>query len=168
MPQHHMVLPHYLGRSSEKDIEKKSKEENQNGISRENSFSSLSPVQNIPLLLPQEDGLDAPIENQKLSAVNLNHNLFDQPADDLDPDTQIKGFTDDLHSTDLKTEANLNNLTQSGSTTSDESSESSEGGDHAVAADDYGQIGPRTACHCQVREASWIPGILYFKTSRFG
>ncbi|KAM2713038.1 hypothetical protein EV1_032963 [Malus domestica] len=150
MPQHHMVLPHYLGRSSEIDIEKKNKEENQNGICRENSFSSLSPVQNIPLLLPQEDGLDAPIENQKLSAVNLNHNLLDQPADDLDPDTQMKGFTDDLHSKDLKSEANLNNMTHSGSTTSDESSESSEGGDHAVAADDYGQIGPRTACHCQV------------------
>ncbi|RXI01795.1 hypothetical protein DVH24_015144 [Malus domestica] len=162
MPQHHMVLPHYLGRSSEIDIEKKNKEENQNGICRENSFSSLSPtttttnsfsspspVQNIPLLLPQEDGLDAPIENQKLSAVNLNHNLFDQPADDLDPDTQMKGFTDDLHSKDLKSEANLNNMTHSGSTTSDESSESSEGGDHSVAADDYGQIGPRTACHCQ-------------------
>ncbi|CAN6588995.1 unnamed protein product [Malus baccata var. baccata] len=150
MPQHHMVLPHYLGRSSEIDIKKKNKEENQNGICRENSFSSLSPVQNIPLLLPQEDGLDAPIEKQKLSAVNLNHNLFDQPADDLDPDTQMKGFTDDLHSKDLKSEANLNNMTHSGSTTSDESSESSEGGDHAVAADDYGQIGPRTACHCQV------------------
>ncbi|RXH82202.1 hypothetical protein DVH24_036543 [Malus domestica] len=141
MPHHHMVLPHYMGRSREMDIKKKNKEDNQNGTNREN-FSSPSPVQDIPLLLPQEaDGLDAPILDQKLRAMRLNQNLLNQPTD---------GFIDDLHSRDLKSEANLNTVTQSGSTTPNEWSESSDNGDHAVAADDYGQIGPRTACEIQV------------------
>lgn len=159
MPHHHMVLPHYMGRSREIDIEKKNKEDNQNGTIREN-FSSPSPLQDIPLLLPQEaDGLDAPILDQKLSAMRLNQNLLNQPTNGLVSDPQTKGFMDDLHSRDLKSESNLNTVTQSGSTTPNEWSESSDNGDHAVAADDYGQIGPRTACEIQVSNASWIPKI---------
>ncbi|CAN6715141.1 unnamed protein product [Malus baccata var. baccata] len=147
MPHHHMVLPHYMGRSREIDIEKKNKEDRTN---RDN-FSSPSPLQDIPLLLPQEaDSLDAPILDQKLSAMHLNQNLLNQPTDGLVSDPQTKGFMDDLHSRDLKSEANLNTVTQSGSTTPNEWSESSDNGDHAVAADDYGQIGPRTACEIQV------------------
>ncbi|XP_068342401.1 phospholipase D zeta 1-like isoform X1 [Pyrus communis] len=150
MPRHHMVLPLYMGRTREKDIAKKNKEDNQNGTNREN-FSSPSPVQDIPLLLPQEaDRLDAPVLDQKLSAMHLNQNLLNQPTDGLVSDTQTKGFMDDLHSRDLKSEANLNTVTQSGSTTPNEWSESSDNGDHAVAADDFGQIGPRTACEIQV------------------
>ncbi|BBH06514.1 phospholipase D P1 [Prunus dulcis] len=142
MPQHHMVIPHYMGRSREIDVEKKNKEE---------TLNSFSPSQDIPLLLPQEaDGLNAPIVDKKPSALDLNHNLLDQPTDDLYADMQMEGFVDDLHSMDLKSETNLNMVAQSGLTTSNEGLESPEEHDHAVAADDYGQIGPRTACHCQV------------------
>ncbi|ONI04374.1 hypothetical protein PRUPE_6G317900 [Prunus persica] len=142
MPQHHMVIPHYMGRSREIDVEKKNKEETPN---------SFSPSQDIPLLLPQEaDGLNAPIVDKKPSALDLNHNLLEQPTDDLYADMQMEGFVDDLHSMDLKSETNLNMVAQSGLTTSNEGLESPEEHDHAVAADDYGQIGPRTACHCQV------------------
>ncbi|CAL9003314.1 unnamed protein product [Prunus brigantina] len=145
IPQHHMVIPHYMGRSREIDVERKNKEETPN------SFSPLSPLQDIPLLLPQEaDGLDAPIVDKKPSALDLNHNLLDQPTDGLYADMQMEGFVDDLHSMDLKSETNLNMVAQSSLTTSNEGLESPEEHDHAVAADDYGQIGPRTACHCQV------------------
>lgn len=151
MPQHHMVIPHYMGRSREINVERKNKEETPN------SFSPLSPLQDIPLLLPQEaDGLDAPIVDKKPSALDLNHNLLDQPTDSLYADMQMEGFVDDLHSMDLKSETNLNMVAQSGLTTSNEGLESPEEHDHAVAADDYGQIGPRTACHCQVKAVSWI------------
>ncbi|XP_022719474.1 phospholipase D zeta 2 isoform X2 [Durio zibethinus] len=84
MPQHHMVLPHYMG-NREINIESKG-EVNQKDLSRQDSFSSRSPFEDIPLLLPQEsDGL---VSNgdQKLNS------LFSE----------------------------------------------------------YGEIGPRTACHCQV------------------
>lgn len=148
MPQHHMVIPHYMGRSREIDIENKRIEENQDGIHRENSFSSLTPLQDIPLLLPQEaDGVDAPSVDQKLSSMNPR-------VEALDPDTQMNGLIDDLYSMDLESGTNINLVAQSGLTTSNEWSESSEEGDHAVAADDCGQTGPRTACKCQVSNAS--------------
>ncbi|KAM5561105.1 phospholipase D zeta 1-like [Rosa sericea] len=166
MPQHHMVIPHYMGRSREIDIEKRKVEETQNGIQRENSFSSLTPLENIPLLLPQEaDGLEPPGVDQKLSAQQMHHYPVDQPngisgsvslssrkpkVEALDPDTQMNGLMDDLYSMDLEIGTNINSVAQSGLTASNEWSESSEESDHAVAADDCGQTGPRTACKCQV------------------
>lgn len=170
MPQHHMVIPHYMGRSREIDIENKRIEENRDGIHRENSFSSLTPLQDIPLLLPQEaDGVDAPSVDQKLSSQHMNHKHVDQPTgvscnisfssmnpkvEALDPDTQMNGLIDDLYCMDLESGTNINLVAQSGLTSSNEWSESSEEGDHAVAADDCGQTGPRTACKCQVSNAS--------------
>lgn len=54
MPQHHMVLPHYLGRSKEIDIERKISDLNPEEINRKDSFSSQTPPDDIPLLLPRE------------------------------------------------------------------------------------------------------------------
>lgn len=58
MPQQHMVIPHYMGRSEDIEAEIKEVEDSHMGITRQDSFSrSSSP--DIPLLLPQEaDGLD--------------------------------------------------------------------------------------------------------------
>ncbi|KAL6146533.1 hypothetical protein ACLB2K_057211 [Fragaria x ananassa] len=163
MPQHHMVIPHYMGKSREIDIEKSKVEENQNGIQRENSYSSLSPLQNIPLLLPQEaDCLDPPGVDQKLSAQHTHRYPVNPPngisgsvffssmnpkVEALKPDTQMM---DDLYSMDLESGTNINSVVQSGLTTTNELSESSEETDHAVATDDGGQTGPRAACKCQV------------------
>ncbi|CAN8260345.1 unnamed protein product [Cochlearia groenlandica] len=61
MPHHHMVLPHYLG-TREIDITATAKTEEDPEkpvvLSRQNSFSSASPPQDIPLLLPQETNAD--------------------------------------------------------------------------------------------------------------
>ncbi|XP_050380280.1 phospholipase D zeta 1-like isoform X2 [Argentina anserina] len=164
MPQHHMVIPHYLGRSEEINIEKRKVEENQLGIQRENSFSSVSPLQNIPLLLPQEaDGLESPGVDQKLS-VQQTHHPVDQPneisgsvfcprnptVEVLDPDAQMNGLMDDFYTIDHESGTNINSVFQSGLTTSNEWSESLEESDHAVAEYDCGQTGPRTACKCQI------------------
>lgn len=54
IPQHHMVLPHYMGRSIDTNIQNKSYRLEGRGIGREDSFSSLSPPEDVPLLLPPE------------------------------------------------------------------------------------------------------------------
>lgn len=60
LPQHHMVIPHYMGRSKEKDIESSNDDVKHKCCSSEDSFSSQSPSDNVPLLLPREaDELDA-------------------------------------------------------------------------------------------------------------
>ncbi|KAJ8752473.1 hypothetical protein K2173_004761 [Erythroxylum novogranatense] len=158
MPHHHMVLPHYLGRSREIDIEKD--EENKQGISRQDSFSSLSPMQDIPLLLPHEaDTLVAYSVYNKLT----DNNLLNQPTGFpgrfsfvspklhiLVPSTPAKDSNDELHSVDIP--SNMQ---------SDDWSEASEKDDHAGFAEEYGQVGPRVSCHCQViRSVSqWSAGV---------
>ncbi|KAH0838915.1 hypothetical protein HID58_092349 [Brassica napus] len=61
MPHHHMVLPHYLGTREIDIISTAKPEEDPNKpvvLSRQDSFSSASPPQDIPLLLPQETDAD--------------------------------------------------------------------------------------------------------------
>ncbi|XP_041017183.1 phospholipase D zeta 1-like isoform X1 [Juglans microcarpa x Juglans regia] len=162
MPHHHMVLPHYMGRSRERDIDKKS-DENQKGISRQDSFSSQSPLQDIPLLLPQEaDGLAASNVDSKLNGLHMNHNLVDQPngergsysfsfqkseAEDSAPDARIKSFAYDLDCMDLQSEMNSDVVAHCGMKASDEC-ETPKEGDHDVAANDC--VGPCTSCHVQI------------------
>lgn len=169
MPHHCMVLPHYMGRSREIDIKHENSEENQKGISRQESFSSLSPLEDIPLLLPQEaDGLAASNVGSKLNGLHMNHSLLDQPTGVIgnfsstfqDPeveasvaDTQIKGFVNDLDSLDLQSEIDSNAVPECGMKTSDEWWETPKEGNHAVAGNDC--IGPRTACRVQVSYTSW-------------
>uniref|UniRef100_A0A2N9IVF7 Phospholipase n=1 Tax=Fagus sylvatica TaxID=28930 RepID=A0A2N9IVF7_FAGSY len=158
MPHHYMVLPHYMGRSKDIDIKHKNSEENLRHISRQDSFSSSAPLQDIPLLLPQEAELAAS-NDSKLNGLHMNHNLLDQPTGDCFsyqnpkveasvPDTPIKGFLDDPDSMDLQSETDSEVAAHCGMKTSDEWSESPEESDHDVAADDC--VGPRTACCVQV------------------
>ncbi|XP_060966950.1 phospholipase D zeta 1 [Cannabis sativa] len=75
MPHHHMVIPHYMGKSREIDIENKTAEDKRNDFAQHNSFSSLSALQDIPLLLPQEsDGLlDSHNDNNLHSEMSLDN-----------------------------------------------------------------------------------------------
>nr|XP_015875057.2 phospholipase D zeta 1-like [Ziziphus jujuba var. spinosa] len=153
MPHHHMVLPHYMGKSREIDIENNNSE-NQTDISRQNSFSSQSPLQDIPLLLPQEaDGLAVPNLDQE-NSLQANHNLLDHPngtkVEALVPDEQINGSVGDLDFTDHQRNINLNMEEDSSMTVSDEWWENQEESYHNAAVHDCGEVGPRIACHCQV------------------
>lgn len=149
-----MVLPHYMGRSREIDIGNKKAEENEKDIARQDSFS-LSPLQDVPLLLPQEaEALVLHSIDETLTTKGKNENLPDQPTgfcgsfsfslqksevECLVPDAHVKDSVDALDSVDLQ------------SNMSEEWSGTSEEDDHDVSAGECGQVGPRTACHCQVR-----------------
>ncbi|KAL5565959.1 hypothetical protein UlMin_029123 [Ulmus minor] len=164
MPHHHMVIPHYMGRS--KEI--KNAEENQKDMTRENSFSSLSPLQNIPLLLPQEsEGLADPDSEQKQNDLLENHNLIDQPngiCRDLSSsgekdivqatDTETKDFVNETDFTVPQSEMNLD------MTGIDEWWENLEASDPNGTDDNCVDIGPRSTCRCQiVRSVSqWSAG----------
>ncbi|XP_062081905.1 phospholipase D zeta 1-like [Humulus lupulus] len=159
MPHHHMVIPHYMGISREIDVESKRAEENQNDFGRQNSFCSLSPLQDIPLLLPQEhDGLlDSHLEQTLLvNGLHENHNIMYQPkgtCEDYlfsDKNQEVEALVPemDIHSEmflDMEEEA------QHKTTNSDEWWENlEETNPRPSANDDSGEVGPRTACRCQV------------------
>ncbi|KAL4202139.1 hypothetical protein AMTRI_Chr02g262200 [Amborella trichopoda] len=162
MPHHHMVIPHYMGHSKEMDTKNGRQEEQHQGITRQDSFSSRSSFQDIPLLLPQEaDGQDKGSGIPKLNGVDMTHNLLDNKSLSFPfrrskverhvPDMQMRGFVDDqdtIHphqqmSLDSSTQQNLIHLDK-------EWWETQERGDLVVSVEETGQVGPRTPCRCQV------------------
>lgn len=71
MPQHHMVLPHYMGRSREIEVESKTSELNSKDLNGQDPFPSGSPPEDIPLLLPQEADCDEEVSctDEKLTGL---------------------------------------------------------------------------------------------------
>ncbi|KAG2402358.1 Phospholipase D zeta 1 [Vigna angularis] len=138
MPHHHMVLPHYMGRSREIDIEEKKDEDKRKETVRQNSFSSESPVQDIPLLLPQEaDGI---------VTSNGDHTNFSEISplmedETLLSDNQTKGCEDEVVPLHLGAQSFVDVL--------DDWWEAPEGTNDDTTLE-YGQVGPRITCHCQV------------------
>lgn len=160
-----MVLPHYMGRSQEIGIENNSTEENQKDLTRRDSFSSQSPSEDIPLLLPQEsDKLVAPNFDDKSNSLNTNHNILDKPSgvygictvssneyktEALAPNSQMVGSIDDLDAVDLQCKMNSNLVPEFGLDKTEEWWETTEE-NHDIYSSKCGQVGPRLACHCQV------------------
>lgn len=173
MPQHHMVIPHYLWNSRELEVEKKSFD-NSRGTTVQDSFSRGSSFHDIPLLLPQEaDGQDA----EKLNGLEPIVNPLDQPSkvssglsfsfrkikvEPVGPDMPLKGFVDDLDHLDSHGKLSGDGKTHHHVKSSDfEWWETQDRGHHGGFTDESGQVGPCASCRCQVRCMKKILGILY-------
>ncbi|TYG96037.1 hypothetical protein ES288_A11G315700v1 [Gossypium darwinii] len=163
MPQHHMVLPHYMG-NREIDIECKG-DVNQRELSRQESFSSPSPFEDIPLLLPQEsDGLAVSNGDQKSNGLCSRFNPSSQKhgddarssssqefeVDSLGSDAQITGTADDHYCMDPQRVLEANEMPQSDMEIPDEWWETTVTDYNEASVGEYGEIGPRIPCHCQV------------------
>ncbi|XP_028083799.1 phospholipase D zeta 2-like isoform X3 [Camellia sinensis] len=159
MPHHHMVLPHYMGRSREINVESNT-EVKQKDISRQDSFSSRSPLEDIPLLLPPEadntlNGLDnhqfqRNLDRPSKIGQSPPFSIPQPKVEPLIPDMQMKGVVDDLDFMDLQSETSIDVVAQSDIQNSDEWWETQERGYQDVLADETAQVGPRTPCRCQV------------------
>ncbi|VVA24677.1 PREDICTED: phospholipase [Prunus dulcis] len=162
MPQHHMVIPHYMGRSQEMEIESK----NANHHRRQDSYSSISSCQDIPLLIPQEaDGLDSPKEDPNLNGMD-SPDLLEQPSRvsnnlafpfrkskilPVGHDTPMRGFVDDLDSLARHGKMGSDEVAQPGMKNMDpEWWETQERGNKGGFTDESGQVGPCSSCRCQV------------------
>ncbi|KAI9080056.1 hypothetical protein K1719_037989 [Acacia pycnantha] len=163
MPQHHMVIPHYLGRSKEVEIESKNTDYHI-GMKRQDSFSS---PQDVPLLLPEDSGgMDAPVGDTALNELSSFLHHLDRPTrfssgrpfsfrkakiEPIGPDTPMKGFVDDLDSVDHHGKIPMDRVAHiSVHNSGPEWWETQERGDQASFADESGEVGPRVSCRCQV------------------
>ncbi|BBG93147.1 phospholipase D P1 [Prunus dulcis] len=152
MPQHHMVIPHYMGRSQEMEIESK----NANHHRRQDSYSSISSCQDIPLLIPQEaDGLDSPKEDPNLNGMD-SPDLLEQPSRvsnnlafpfrkskilPVGHDTPMRGFVDDLDSLARHGKMGSDEVAQPGMKNMDpEWWETQERGNKGGFTDESGQV----------------------------
>lgn len=175
MPQQHMVIPHYMRNSKEMVVERRIAEDTYKDIKRQDSDSSLSSFQDIPLLIPQEaDGPSACNEDSKSRELDMNHDFDDQPSRDSkfpfslsklknEPSVAampMKGCVDDLDFLALKRDLSSDVLHPSSGTPEKEWWETQEQGDQVVSADESEQFGPRVSCRCQVTR-SWNSPFLF-------
>ncbi|KAG7013656.1 Phospholipase D zeta 1 [Cucurbita argyrosperma subsp. argyrosperma] len=166
MPQHHMVIPHYLWNSRELEVEKKSFD-NSRGTTIQDSFSRGSSFQDIPLLLPQEaDGPDAENEGPKLNGLVPVGSPLDQPSkissslpfsfrkikvEPIGSDMPLKGFVDDLDHLDSHGKSSGDGKTHHHVKSSEfEWWEKQDREHHGGFTDESGQVGPCASCRCQV------------------
>ncbi|KVH93523.1 Phospholipase D family [Cynara cardunculus var. scolymus] len=125
MPQQHMVLPHYMGRSQKLDIESKPTDGNQIDI-MQGSSSYESPSQDIHFLLPQEaDVIDSSNANNTLNGLDQRNQLDLSHDEHLNHAVQTVDSADDFDSMDRQHE-NSTGSTSFGSEISDEGCEKQE------------------------------------------
>lgn len=148
-----MVLPHYMGRSREKDIEPNTATEvKQKDIRRKDSFSSQSPAQDVPLLLPHEASAIESFGENKLTG-NQKQDHYTQPCG---PDQDLLFSFDNPSAESLIPDIESMDIQHGMSTVSGQSVllddwwEVQERDSHVSSADESSQVGPRTSCHCQV------------------
>lgn len=128
MPQQHMVIPHYMG-SSDRETENKAVPAEDNYFGRQDSFSSQSPPDDIPLLLPPE-------------ACSGDGSYFEEKSDG--PDSSYYDLNqlsnnqekDDLEQTDLDA--------------SEEWWQRQDRGCQDVPMNELAEVGPPTSCSCQI------------------
>ncbi|CAI9103469.1 OLC1v1001952C1 [Oldenlandia corymbosa var. corymbosa] len=128
IPQQHMVIPHYMG-SNGIEIKKQPVTIDENYFGRQDSFSSQSPSEDVPLLLPKE-------------ANSLNFSSLDEESDGLGSNQH------DLNR--VKDNAGSHELGEPDLGTSDNWWQSQERFCQSASFDEIGQVGPRTSCSCQV------------------
>lgn len=167
MPQHHMVIPHYMGKGRETDTQNKQEDIHHKDIKRQDSFSSRSSCQDIPLLLPQEpDGSSMSNGNIEVNGLDINHSLSENPnrtsqsqpfsfrktkVEHSVQDMQMKVFVDDVGSPQLQKETHFDVMAQPPlQNMGKEWWETQERGDQVVSVDEAGQVGPCTECRCQI------------------
>lgn len=134
------------------DIESKGEINNQKDlISRQDSFSSRSPFEDIPLLLPQEsDGLVVSNGDENLNGLLSKHVPLSLEHGDGGSSSFPHDSEDDHHSMDARTDLESNKIPQSDMEISDEWWETAVNDESDASAGEYGETGPRVACRCQV------------------
>ncbi|XP_027165405.1 phospholipase D zeta 1 isoform X1 [Coffea eugenioides] len=163
MPQHHMVIPHYMGINRDIDDEIKNDGNIRKRTKKQESFSSRSSCQDIPLLMPQEaDGLDASEGQLKLNGLSREYGFHDQASrpskspfsfrkskvEPINPDMPMKGFVDDLDASHMLQE--LSSMQPGFKPSGNEWWETQDRSGQVDLADESGQVGPRVSCRCQV------------------
>ncbi|XP_039838739.1 phospholipase D zeta 1-like isoform X2 [Panicum virgatum] len=166
MPHHHMVIPHYKGRSKETNDEAEGKLYHDRDIDmRKPVLTSRTSCQDVPLLLPQElepqELSNADLRVTDLDIINhsdrLNKKSFNQPLlnrkaklESSHQDLPMRSFVDNLSSLESSSIRRFDSSKDDRNLMDKKWWEKQERGDQVASVLDIGQVGPRAACRCQV------------------
>lgn len=165
MPQQHMVLPHYMGKTCKIHIKTKTTEPITNNIGRKDVFSPHSPPEDIPLLLPREaNEPEFCIISNKSRTLNLSDinqteprghftgSRFPYPQLTSTASTQDTNvFTANHCSENPQSETLIATFLESDDEFRDSRPQAPNQEFQVVSANEVAQVGPRASCHCQVR-----------------
>ncbi|KAK4476714.1 hypothetical protein RD792_015874 [Penstemon davidsonii] len=165
IPQHHMVLPHYMGKIRKIHISRNTSKVNLDDLSRKESSLPRSPSEDIPLLLPHEASEPVyPTVDNKSNALNSNEchrtaqsrhvtgSLYshqESTCPTYHADTR-NGFIDNDCSANLQSEIFGETVPESHHQVRDDWCEAQEQPFQVISANEVAEVGPRSLCHCQV------------------
>nr|CAB3465500.1 unnamed protein product [Digitaria exilis] len=165
MPHHHMVIPHYKGRSKETNDEAEGKQYHDLDVDiRKPVLTSRTSCQDVPLLLPQElEPQEVSSEDLKLTDLEINHSdrlnkkSFNQPLlnrkaklDSSHQDLPMRSFVDNLSSLEATSIRRFDSSKDDRNLMDKKWWEKQERGGQVDSVFDIGQVGPRATCRCQV------------------
>ncbi|KAH6805831.1 phospholipase D P1 [Perilla frutescens var. frutescens] len=151
MPLHHMVLPHYMGKGSDIDINRKIAEVNPEAMIRKDSFSPQTPPDDIPLLLPHEANCpESSIMENRLNGHGRSSSFsYQDPKRNSYRDTRYS-FFDNHDSVNIQSAASVETTSESDLQVKDNLFETKQQTFQVISANEVAQIGPRSLCRCQV------------------
>ncbi|XP_031486451.1 phospholipase D zeta 1-like isoform X2 [Nymphaea colorata] len=159
IPQHHMVIPHYMGKDSAIDL--KPKQHENCGLKCQYSAASRTSVQDVPLLLPKEaDRKDIAIGDTKGNELRISPDVIDQrmvsswshvfsyrkSKVDHGPDMQMEGFVNDHGTKRIQGKPLIDTSKQQ----NDEWWDTQERLTFDTPTNEATQVGPCCSCRCQV------------------
>ncbi|XP_078439374.1 phospholipase D zeta 1-like isoform X2 [Wolffia australiana] len=169
MPHHHMVIPHYMGKSKDTNVDCNVRAESKNELATEDSFFSRFSPRDIPLLVPQDaeehqysrEDLIRNVSGNTRKSVQNGFSFNRNKSQAFTTDMPMKGFVDetDFVPTDKK---QLEVKAQD-----KEWWETQQRTGQIISADEIGQVGPCTPCKCQIiRSVSqWSAGTMHTEES---
>lgn len=161
MPQHHMVLPHYMGKSSDIDINEKISELYPEVMSR-NSFSSETPPDDIPLLLPHEaNGLESSTMENKWNDFNSSKYVpnghgrsrsfsYQEDSKGTSYLDMRYSFIDNHDTTNVESATSVETTSASDLQVKENWFETRQQSFQVKTANEVTEVGPRSLCRCQV------------------
>ncbi|PKA48394.1 Phospholipase D p1 [Apostasia shenzhenica] len=156
MPHHHMVIPHYMGQRCVFNVDSKARDISDK-FQQQELFSS-SPYQDIPLLLPQDpeepDNVSSESGNVTRIAGSPGRNgslvSFQKSFDEHSTaDMLVKDLVDNFDPYYKSQGGQVDGIAQL-ALLDKEWSVAQETADQVVSAQEFGQVGPRVPCGCQV------------------
>jgi len=174
MPHHHMVIPHYKGRSKEINDEAEGKQYHDKDVDiGKPVLTSRTSCQDVPLLLPQElEPRELSSSDLRMTDLDINHSdsvnkkSFNQPL--LNRKAKLDSSHQDLPMSMRSVVDSHSSLEPSSIRRFDSSKddrnhidkkwwEMQERGNQVASVLDVGQVGPRATCRCQV--STWYSAI---------
>ncbi|URD81121.1 phospholipase d [Musa troglodytarum] len=145
MPQHNMVIPHYMGKKRKMNVPNNEQNNNHKDLKKFGTFI----LSRHPAVVTTRTGWTSSSKwkcRHQDQPFPFRRNKVEHPVQDV----QLKGFVDDLGSPQSQRDGHISVISQLLPQNMEEWRGTQERGSQVVTANEATQVGPHTPCRCQV------------------